>query len=259
MRAVSPCVLISLLLFAGCVSARMSDTESGRLFREGRWEAATERLEKAYKDAGESHRDALLWLLDLGILHHAQGNYELSNRYLLRAEKIAEIKDYTSLGDEALSLLTSENVREYSGDEYEKVLIPVYLAMNYALQGLTEDALVEARKVNRILRRLKDEGGRPYELNPFAYALSALLYESHADYSDAWLDAKEFMRLHPGGAESDRRAMGEWLWRLAYRDRRREELPKLEREYAISAVRRTELAAEIARESREGDGAGAQQ
>lgn len=207
----------------------MSDTESTRLFRAGEFKASADRLEKNYQEQGETHRDALIYLLDIGTARHAAGEFAQSNASFLKAEKVAEIKDYTSLTSEAASLITGENVRDYSGEDYEKILIPVYLAMNYALLGQTDDGLVEARKTNRILRRMRDEGARPYSFNAFAFALSSILYEENRDFSDAWLDYREVEKLLPHSKE-----VGRILWRIAFADRRHEELAKLVRDYHLT-------------------------
>src|SRR4051812_46821822 len=101
----------------------MSDHVSDRLFRDGDYDAAAESLRKGLASQGESGRDRLLYLLDLGLALHSAGKYEESNKLFLEADKLAEIKDYTSLAAEATTLLVSENTKDYKGEDFEKVLI----------------------------------------------------------------------------------------------------------------------------------------
>lgn len=185
------------LSLSACVSARMSDHETDRYFRDGKYDTAIARLKKGLEKQGEDGRDTLLYLLDLGLALHSAGKYEESNQAFLKADKIAEIKDYTSISKEAATLLTSDNIKDYKGEDFEKVLISTYLAINYALMGHFEDALVEARRVNHKLFLLVSQGEKKYKQNAFARYLSAILYEQEGDYNDAYVDYKKTYELVP--------------------------------------------------------------
>jgi hypothetical protein len=194
----------------GCASARMSDTESDRLFRSGRYEEAAAHLKKGLADQGEGSHDELLYLLDIGLSLHSAGKFEESNQAFLKADKLAEIKDYTSLAKEASTLLVSENTKDYKGEDFEKVMINTYLSMNYAIMGDYENALVEARRVNHKLLLMVSEGERKYKQNAFARYLSAILYEAEGNPNDAYIDYKETYKLEPGYP-----GLGRDLWRTA--------------------------------------------
>lgn len=185
------------LLLQSCASSRMSDTQSDSLFRKGQYDEAAERLQKGLEKVGLDGRDGLLYLFDIGLSLHAAGKYNESNKYFLQADQLAEIKDYTSLSTEAATLLTSDNIKQYKGEDFENVLISVYLSMNYAFLGNREDALVEARRVNRKLYLMKTDGKRNYKQNAFARYLSAILYEADQEWNDAYLDYKFTADLVP--------------------------------------------------------------
>lgn len=188
----------------------MMDRESTRLFRGGSFDAAAESLKKGLAEQGDSGKDQLLYLLDLGLVLHTAGRYEESNKALLQADKVAEIKDYTSLSTEAATLLTGDNIKDYKGEDFENVLISTYLAMNFALMGDHENALVEARRVNRKLYMMITEGKRKYKQNAFARYLSGVLYEAGRDFNDAYIDYKAAYEL-----DSGIRDIGLDLWRTA--------------------------------------------
>lgn len=216
---------------AGCASARMSDSVSDGLFRDGRYSEAADRLKKGLESAGGPDSvDGLLYLLDIGLSLHNAGRFEESNKAFLVADGIAEIKDYTSLGTEAATLLVSENIQQYKGEDFEKVLINTYLAMNFAMQGNLEAALVEARKVNTKLYRMVHEGKRKYKQNAFARYLSGILYEAEKNPNDAYIDYKKTREL-----VSDFPGLGESLWRCARWLGMRDEMEKWEREYQLDA------------------------
>ncbi len=226
---------------SGCVSSRMSDSEPDRLFRAGDYESANKALEKGIKKQGPDGRDLLLYLLDSGLSLHMAKQYEASNKAFMQADKIAEIKDYTSLATEGATLLTSENIKDYKGEDFEKVLINVYLSMNFALMGEYDDALVEARRVNRKLQMMITDGQRKYKQNAFARYLSAILYESQgraADgnfYNDAYIDYKLARELD--GSIPD---VGRDLYRMAYALRMTDEMEKWSGEYSLTAADKKE-------------------
>ncbi len=212
-----------------CASARMSDHKSDGLFREGRYDEAVASLAPGLKDQGENGRDLLLYLLDIGLSLHAAGKLEESNRYFLRADKIAEIKDYTSIATEGATLVTSDNIKDYKGEDFEKVLINAYLAMNYALMGDFENALVEAKRVNRKLHLMVTEGERKYKQNAFARYLSAVMYEAAGEYNDAYIDYKKTWELEPATP-----GLGGELWRMAWLLSMDDQMERWQKEFSLT-------------------------
>ena len=213
----------------GCASARMSDHEPDRLFRNGEYEAATQKLRAGLEKQGEEGRDSLLYLLDLGLALHSAGKYDESTQVFLKADKIAEIKDYTSLAAETTTLLISDNIKDYKAEDFENVMISTYLAMDYALMGNTEDALVEARRVNHKLELMINEGERKYKQNAFARYLSGILYESNRDYDEAYIDYKSVYKLAP-----EFPGLGRDLWRCASILHMQDEMKKWDKQFSLS-------------------------
>ena len=217
------------LSLLGCVSARMSDVEADRLFRSAHYEEAAAHLKKGLLEQGEEGRDVLLYLLDIGLSLHSAGQYEASNEAFLKADQLADIKDYTSLSAETVSLISSENMKDYQGEDFEKVLINTYLAMNYALLGDVENALVEARRVNHKLHLMVTQGGRKYKQNAFARYLSAILYESEKNYNDAYIDYQYVYQLKP-----DYPGLGLDLWRCAWLLQMSDEMERWDRVFHLT-------------------------
>ena len=222
-------MFFSLSGATGCSSARMSDYESDRLFRVGKYEEAAARLGGGLKNEGENGRDSLLFLLDIGLSLHSAGKYEESNQAFLKADKLADIKDYTSLSQETATLFTTDNLKTYKGEDFEKVLINTYLAMNFALMGDYENALVEARRVNQKLYLMVSEGKRKYKQNAFTRYLSAILYEANQDYNDAYIDYKNTWKLIPTYSH-----LGRDLWRCAYLLRMPDEMEQWDQTFKLS-------------------------
>ena len=182
---------------SGCSSTRMGDTEIDDKFRAGDYDGATERLKAGFEKETLEGKDGLLYLLDLGLSLHTAGKYEESLKYFRMADAAVEIKDYTSLSTEAATLLASDSIKQYKGEDFENVLISAYLAMDYALIGKSEDAIVEAKRVNRKLYMMATDGKRNYKQNAFARYLSATLYEADKNWNDANIDYKHAAELLP--------------------------------------------------------------
>lgn len=219
------------LAFSGCSSARVSDTSIDEKFRAGDYEAATEKLKKGFEKQTMEGKDGLLYLLDLGLALHTGGKYDESTKYFRMADQAVEIKDYTSLSTEAATLLVSDTIKQYKGEDFENVLISAYLAMDYALEGRREDAIVEAKRVNRKLYMMKTEGKRNYKQNAFARYLSGTLYEADRNWNDAYVDYKMAAELLP-----DLPALGRDLWAMAAKVGTPEDRAQFEEKYHLSAA-----------------------
>jgi len=218
------------------------DQQTDLLFRTGRYDEAAAWFQKTLHEHGENGRDALLYLLDLGLAYHSAGRYEESNKALLRADKVAEIKDYASLGAEAVTLVSSDNSKDYQAEDFENVLISTYLAMNYSLLGNSqgnvqgnfqrnfEDAIVEARRVNHKLELMASVGKRKYKQSAFARYLSAILYEAEHDYNNAYVDYRNTYSLAPKMP-----GLGQDLWRCSWILRMPDEMKKWENEFGLTA------------------------
>ena len=203
-------IVIPLLAF-GCTSARVGDAEADRLFRAQNYTAAADHLKKGYDEQGESGRDSLLYLLDYALALHTAGKYDEAIAAFAKADKLAEIKDYTSLASEAGAILTSDNVRDYKAEEFETVYISAYLAIDYAAKGDLEGALVEARRVNSKLERLRRDGGRTISQSAFARYFAAVIREAQDEPNDAYIDYKRTYELKP-----DYPDLAHDLWRTAF-------------------------------------------
>ncbi|MBI4926015.1 MAG: hypothetical protein HY843_08840 [Bdellovibrio sp.] len=147
---------------------------------------------------------------------------------MLKADKLAEIKDYTSLAAEGATLVVSENLKDYKAEDFENVLINTYLAMNYAMMGDFENALVEAKRVNRKLYLMVNEGKRKYKQNAFARYLSAIIYEAEKNYNDAYVDYKKTRELEP-----NYHGLGQDLWRIAWFLGMPDEMERWDKEYQL--------------------------
>lgn len=179
--------------------------------------AAAAVQEKAFKESD----DQVVFLFEYGTAQQVAKNYKESNKAFLLAEELTEVKDYHSLSRITGSLLLNEGMIQYKGEDYEKVLINAMLAINFLMVDDLEAAMVETRRMNEKLYRYRFEAKRPYEQNPFAFYLAALIREETKDWDGAYIDFKRVYDLNP-----NLDYLKEDLIRAAQRARRPEELKK---------------------------------
>jgi hypothetical protein len=131
-------------------------------------------------------KDRLLVLLERGLLHYYNGDFDESNRIFQEAEDLIDELYTKSISTEAAALLTTDLIRPYDGAEFERVMVHVYRALDYIALGRPQSALVEARKANLNLdlytRDLEDPA---YGDDPFVEYFTGLLYEWGGEINDA--------------------------------------------------------------------------
>lgn len=181
-------LLVCALWLAGCASYASRIVEPRFQMERGNYDAAIVLLKGM---ADKEDNDQLLYLMDLGTAYFRARRYDDAIKAFQKADKLAEMKDYTSVSQEVGAVVLNDTVKVYKGDDYEKTLVNVYLAMAYALKGDWEGALVECRRVNHKLDLMISQGKLPYERNAFAKYLAALMFEAQGEYNDAFVDYRQ--------------------------------------------------------------------
>lgn len=186
-------LLLSFFIF-GCATYQSKTAHAKSSLINGKYTEAIDDLKPlAYKEDG----DQLVYLLDYATTLQIAGNYQESISAFLKADRLADMADYHSLGRQAGSLLLNQEMVQYKGDTFEKIFINAYLAMNYLQRGLVDDALVEARRINEKYIRYRQEEKKDFELNSFSKYLSALIWESSKNYDDAYIAYAEAFEIDP--------------------------------------------------------------
>ena len=141
--------------------------------------------------------DQLVYLFDYGTALQLVGNYKESNRIFLQADQLAEVKDYVSVSKQTASLFLNQEMVQYQGDDFEKVMINAMLAINFLSLGDMEGALVETRRLNEKLEHYRIDGKKPYAQNEFALYLSAMIWEANRKWDDAYIDFVKAYKINP--------------------------------------------------------------
>lgn len=185
-----------LLLSSGCAGDYVARTRGVRsAYQQGDYSRALSSLEAAAKEGPE--QDRLLVLMDKGMVLHAAGQWAESNAVLEEAERLSEQIDSVSVSEEAKTLVTNERQRTYRGEDFEKLMISVLQALNYAELGDDEAAMVEVRQVNERLEKMIAEEKKPYEQLAIARYLGGVIREDQRDWDSAYIDYAKAYEIAP--------------------------------------------------------------
>jgi len=185
---------LTVLLLSGCAGDYVAKT---RAVRQAYQAYDYDRALQGLEPAKAPQIDQLLVLLDRGMVLHAAGRYEESIKVLAQADKLSQNLDFTSVSEEAFTALSSERQKVYRGEDFEKLMISVLQALNYAQLGQDEGALVEVRRVNERIRKMISDEKKPYEQLAIARYLGGVMYENEGAEDDAFIDYYEAYKLSP--------------------------------------------------------------
>jgi len=154
---------------------------------QGNYSQAALNLKKNERSFGK--KNAVLYNLEAGLLEHYSGNFKESNKHLFEAEREMQRLYTKSITTSIASFITNDNELPYEGENFEKVLVNLFLALNYLEMGKYEDALVEARKVDVKLNEFSRtyNGKNVYQEDAFVRYLMGTIYEAEGEYNDAYI------------------------------------------------------------------------
>ena len=178
-------VLLAFLVLFGC--ARGIDYKTlGNNIRAGDCQTAVEQVREM--DYGKNQK--LLYLLDAAQVNMLCGRHEKSNEYFHEAEELAEDLWTKSVSKEAAAFITSDYTIPYGGEDFERALINLLSALNYAILGQHDEALVECRRLDANLNLYNDKYANKnvYKEDAFGRYLSGLIYEATGGMDDAYID-----------------------------------------------------------------------
>lgn len=184
----SSCLSFAILLAAsGCGSAGKHYVQADKSLLVHNYQGADAAIKEAEDEYGDKSR--VLYGMDRGMTLHLAGDYKQSNLLLEQSDEEVERLYTRKIRTETAAFMTNDNVLPYEGDPYEQVMINVVKALNYAMLGLWQESLVEARRIDHRLNvlsdRVKDKSA--YREDGFARYLTGILYESTGDVNNAFI------------------------------------------------------------------------
>jgi uncharacterized protein len=204
MRTLRRKIVLFMAVFAfviGCTADYTKQMQaSDKLFSEGKYLEAARLL---LPNVNKENEDQLLFLMETGLMLHAGGDFKKSNDILLMAGSLAD-RIAISVSKTAASFLLNDTVTNYRGEDFEIVLIHMYLGINYMMLDNPDEARVEFKKIDNILRGIRDSGAGAYKQNlmakylyGIAFEQSAALHKDDNDFNDAYIEYKSIYEKDP--------------------------------------------------------------
>lgn len=204
-------VVAGLLLasLSGCAGPRKVYTTVDDLNAQGEFFQARSYVEEHAKDYGKRNR--LLYLLDRGMFAFSAGEFREAIVSFTEAEQLMSELYTISLSQEATTFVVNDNAAPYRGEDFESVMVNLFLALSYANLSEIDEALVEARKVDSKLTAINlqyaENEQNAYREDPFVRLLMGILYEmgqTSSDLNDAYISYSKALQ----GYESEYQRFG---------------------------------------------------
>ncbi len=184
-RTVGVIVAASLLSACASYTAKQKGVEGHLLSN------APQPALAALETQEHAERDRVAYLLNKAMLLRMDQQYAASNEVLEESKVLIEQLEALSLREQAAALTINEGMRSYAGEDFEKVLLHLYKALNYLQLGELDAARVEALQTNQRLKQIAaeyDKGDSTvYAEDPFARYLSGIIFETLGEWSDAMI------------------------------------------------------------------------
>ena len=118
------------------------------------------------------------------------------------AGDIAEDRYTKSVSKELGSLVTSDKLRPYSGNQYERLLSHYYRALNYVYLNQLDGALIECRRATALINYFKGEDEK-YDFFGAAFLahFAGILFEAAGEWNDALISYKQAAEYYKNAAE----------------------------------------------------------
>jgi uncharacterized protein len=194
-------LLGSVVLLSSCTSQFEKNViEAEKLFFQKKFKEAARLL---LKDVNGDHKNVLLAQMECGAMLNAAGDYENSSKVFIMAGETAK-KIPISISQQGLSLMLSDTVTNYTGEDFERVLVHMYAGMAFLLLNKSDEARVEFKRVNDVLDSYRASGYKSFKQNVMAKYLTAVAFEAVADAQKdmddlefAYVELKQIHQLDP--------------------------------------------------------------
>lgn len=183
---------MAMICLASCATdySQVIETTENAYYNED-YNTAIPAIRDLYESS--SSKDRLLFLMEAGTIFRTKGDFETSIKVFKEAESIADnIKQ--SLSKSGLSFLLSDNESNYIGEDFERVMIKYFIALNYLSLGDLENAKIYFRRLDFDLKEMKFLAP-DYRQNNAARLLDAYISENLGRYNDARVQYKNLEQL----------------------------------------------------------------
>ena len=225
-----------LLGLQGCATYSSSFSVVERDLAAQKYDAALSDIEKESK----SKKDRVLYLLNKGMVLRMKRDFVDSNVAFEAAKAEMNRLYAASVTENALSVMVNDSMVSYSGDNYERILLHLYMALNYLELGQPDSARVEALQVDDDLREFAEKHpGTKFSEDAFTLYLTGMIYEDRGEWSDAMISYRSAYKAYKRESTDFTGAMPSMLkkdlLRMAKQQGLTDELHKYETEFGADS------------------------
>jgi uncharacterized protein len=196
-RRLAWCLALPAVLLAGCAGHADRLREIRDDFYFGNIEEASRKIDRHAKEHG---KEADVFKLDRAVVELTAGRPREAEKILREVRDSFDYLQQKSLTEGAATILADDTYAAYPGEDYERVLLRVYLALANLMNG-GDDATAYSLQAADLQEQIIQTGTEKDGKNPklaykrvalAAYIQGALREETHIDYDDA---ARSFARV----------------------------------------------------------------
>ena len=181
------CLLV--LLSSGCSTHSKRISQPRNLFYDGQLQACRDSLEKLAK-SNRQDRDVVN--LDLAVVDLLSGQAKQAEIKLRDVRDRFDHLEQASLAENTVSMWTDDQVRSYAGEDYEKILIRVFLSLSSLMHdGIDAESYTlqiqdKHEELGELFSQRNSGVGHPYQPLPLGFYMRGMLREATLrDYDDA--------------------------------------------------------------------------
>lgn len=186
--------LLTLMFgLGGCATYSGSFTTIQGNLAARQYDAALLNIEKQ----SGSKSDRVLYLLNKGMVLRMKRDFSGSNTAFEAAKAEMDRLYAASVSENVLSVMVNDSTVSYSGDNYERVLLHLYMALNFLELGDPDSARIEALQVDAKLREFAEKiPDSKYAEDAFTLYLTGLIYEDRGEWSDAMISYRSAYKVY---------------------------------------------------------------
>lgn len=157
------------------------------------YDAALQNIEKQ----ADSKNERVLYLLNKGMVLRMKRDFAGSNQAFEAAKAEMDRLYGASVSENALSVMVNDSTVSYSGDNYERILLHLYMALNYLELGDPGSARVEAMQVDVDMRAFAEKSSDKKKVeDAFTLYLSGQIFEEMGEWSDAMISYRSAYNVY---------------------------------------------------------------
>lgn len=141
---------------------------------------------KALQAIDPPSRDMAQYLLDLGSLKFATGDFTGSIQDLQQAKQIMRDLQAVSISENAAAVTINETLRAYDGSPTERVMVHLLLAWNYLAINDFDGARVEMLQSDVVMQELAKNSSLSGQLASARF-MAGIIYELDGEWDDAMI------------------------------------------------------------------------